>query len=313
MLLFQVERRVTGMKVVVTGAFSYSGKYITHKLLEKGDQVQTLTGHPNRPDPFDGRVKAFPLDFNHEEQLAENMAGTDVFVNTYWVRFDKDANTQPAAVQNTRKLIRAAKAAGVSRIVHISIANPSLESPLPYYSGKAQNEQTVIDSGLSYAILRPTLIYGKEDILINNIAWVLRRFPFFAQIGNGQYKLQPVYVQDLAEMASAAVHGNENTIQDAAGPEIYTFDGLVRLIGEKTGHRRPILHFHPGLALQAARFISLFLGDVLITPEEVKGLMAGLLESKQPPICGSSLAEWLENNRSTVGVKYASEIARHYK
>jgi uncharacterized protein YbjT (DUF2867 family) len=300
------------MKIVVTGAFSYTGKYITHKLLEKGDQVVTLTGHPNRPDPFDGRVKAFPLDFSNEKELVASMAGAEVLVNTYWVRFDHGNVTQAGAVENTRRLVRAAKTAGVSRIVHVSIANPSFNSPLPYYSGKAHNEKAVIDSGLSYAILRPTLIYGREDILINNIAWVLRRFPFFAQIGDGQYRLQPVYVDDLAEMACQAINGGDNMIQDAAGPEIYSFDELVRLIGKKVGHPRPIWHFAPFLALQAARFISIFLGDVLITPEEVKGLMAGLLVSSDPPTGSSSLAAWLERNRETVGKKYASEIKRHY-
>ncbi len=301
------------MKIVVTGAFSYSGKYITHKLLAKGEQVITLTNHPNRPDPFAGRVKAFPLDFSQEKELATHLAGAEVLVNTYWVRFDHGTVTQPGAVENTHTLVRAARAAGVNRIVHISIANPSLDSPLPYYSGKAQNEKAVLDSGLSYAVLRPTLIFGREDILINNIAWILRRFPFFAQIGDGQYKLQPVYVEDLAELACQAVYRSDSTIQDAAGPEIYTFDALVRLIGQEVGHTRPILHFAPSLALQAARFISLFLGDVLITPEEVKGLMAGLLVSSNPPTGNSSLAAWLESNRETVGKRYASEINRHYK
>src|ERR671924_1111896 len=162
------------MKIAVTGAFSYSGKYITKRLLARGEQVITLTGHPNRPDPFSGKVKAYPLDFD-EAGMARSLWGVDVLVNTYWVRFDKDENTQPRAVENTRKLINAAKVAGVKRVVHISIANPSADSHLPYYWGKAANEKTVMESGLSYAILRPTVLYGGgEDILINNIAYLLR-------------------------------------------------------------------------------------------------------------------------------------------
>ena len=171
------------MKIVVTGAFSYTGKYITRRLLDKGEQVVTLTNHPDRPNPFGGRVKAFPLDFSQESRLTAVLSGAELLVNTYWVRFDRGGVTQPGAVENTRTLIRAARAAGVRRIVHISITNPSLDSALPYFHGKAANEQTVSDSGMSYSILRPTLIFGREDILINNIAWILRRFPFFAQIG----------------------------------------------------------------------------------------------------------------------------------
>ncbi len=218
------------MKIAVTGAFSYSGKYITKRLLGRGEEVITLTGHPNRPDPFDGRVKAFPLDFNNERGLAESLKGVDVFINTYWVRFDRAENTQPRAVENTRKLVNAARSAGVKRIVHISITNPSSDSPLPYFWGKAANEKSVIDSGLSYAILRPTVLVGSEDILINNIAFLLRRFPFFAIPGDGSYRLQPVCVEDLADLAVEAVYRKDNYIMDAVGPDIFTFKELVALI-----------------------------------------------------------------------------------
>ena len=147
--------------------------------LAGGEEVITLTGHPNRPDPFGGKVKAFPLDFD-EAGMTKSLQGVDILVNTYWVRFDKGENTQPRAVKNTQKLVNAAKAAGIRRMVHISIANPSAESHLPYYWGKAANEKAVIESGMPYAILRPTvLVGGGEDILINNIAFLLRRFPFF--------------------------------------------------------------------------------------------------------------------------------------
>ncbi len=301
------------MNIVITGAFSYTGKYIARCLLEKGENLITLTNHPNRPDPFNGKVKAFPLDFDQKSNLASSMAGADVLVNTYWVRFDRGAVTQVGAVENTRLLIQAAQAAGVRRVIHISVSNPSADSYLPYFSGKAANEEAVVNSGISYGILRPTLIFGKEDILINNIAWILRRFPFFAQMGTGQYKLQPIYVEDLAQIACQSVYGHENSVFDVTGPETYSFDELVALIGRKIGHPRPILHFPALLTLQAARLISLFIGDVLLTKEEVQGLMDGLLISPDPPLGWTSLSGWLEANRETVGKKYASEIARHYK
>jgi NADH dehydrogenase len=300
------------MKTAVTGAFSYSGKYITHRLLAEGHEVITLTGHPNRPDPFGGRVKAFPLDFD-ETGMAASLAGVDTLYNTYWVRFDKGGNTQPRAVENTRTLVQTAARAGVRRIVHVSIANPSAESHLPYYWGKAANEKAVMESGMSYAILRPTVLFGKEDVLINNIAWLLRRFPFFGQIGDGQYGIQPVYVDDLAALAVEAGARDDNFTWDAVGPDIFTFDELVRLIGEKIGHPKPILHLPPQVALKAAQFISLFVGDVVLTPEEVDGLMANLLVSSEPPRCKTHPGDWLTENRETVGAVYASELARHYK
>jgi len=299
------------VKLAVTGAFSYSGKYITKRLLERGEEVITLTGHSNRPDPFNGQVKTFPLDFD-ETGMTKSLQGVDVLVNTYWVRFDKGDNTQPRAVENTRILVNAAKAAGVKRIVHISIANPSADSHLPYYWGKAANEKAVIESGLSYAILRPTVLVGKEDILINNIAFLLRRLPVFALPGDGSYGIQPVYVDDLAELAVEGVYSNHDYVMDAVGPDVFTFKEMVELIGEKIGSKRPLIPVPPRLALLAAQFLSLFVNDVLLTPEEVDGLMTGLLVSSEPPRCETRLSDWLEDNKDTVGKKYASELKKHY-
>ena len=301
------------MKIAVTGAFSYSGKYITQRLLARGEEVITLTGHPNRPDPFRGKVRAYPLDFD-QTSMTDSLRGVDVLVNTYWVRFDKGENTQPRAVENTSKLIKAAKAAGVKRVVHISIANPSADSHLPYYWGKAANEKTVIESAMSYAILRPTvLVGGGEDILINNIAYLMRRFPFFLIPGDGSYGIQPVYIEDLADLAVEGVYSKENYVIDAVGPDAYSFKELVELVGEKIGAKRPVISVPPRLALLAAQFLSLFVRDVILTPEEVDGLMANLLVSKAPGRGKTAFKDWLEANKDIVGTKYASELKKHYE
>jgi NADH dehydrogenase len=280
--------------------------------LERGEDVITLTNHPNRTDPFGGRVKAFPLDFSKEDDLVQSLRGVEVLVNTYWVRFDKGSNTQPQAVENTRVLVNAAVRAGVKRIVHISITNPSADSHLPYFWGKAANEKTVIDSGMSYAILRPTVLFGKEDILINNIAWLLRRFPLFGLPGDGSYRLSPIYVDDLAEMAVEAVYKRDSYVWDVVGPDEFTFKEMVGLIGETVGKKRWLVPFPPRLALFAAQFLSLFVHDVMLTPEEVDGLMANLLISKEPSRCKTSLRDWLMEHRKSVGMNYASELARHF-
>lgn len=301
------------MKIAVTGAFSYSGKYITKRLLEKGEEVITLTNHPNRPNPFNGQVKAFPLDFANAAELTANLHGVDVLVNTYWVRFDKGTNTQPQAVENTKALVNAAKTAGVKRIIHISIANPSAESHLPYYWGKAANEKAVTDSGMSYAILRPTvLVGGGEDILINNIAFLLRRLPVFFIPGDGSYGIQPVHVEDLASLAVEGVYSKENYVIDAVGPDSYTFKELVKLVGDTIGAKRMLISMPPRLALLAAQFLSLFVNDVILTPEEVDGLMANLLVSKEPARGKTMFKDWLYENRESIGKKYASELKKHY-
>ncbi|MCC6446207.1 MAG: NAD(P)H-binding protein [Armatimonadetes bacterium] len=298
---------------VVTGAFGYSGQYITRRLLAMGRSVRTLTGRPDRPNPFGERVEAFPFHFDRPDKLAESLRGADTLYNTYWVRFTHGRASFDRAVENTKILIDAAREAGVRRIVHISITNPDRNSSLPYFSGKAALEDAVRQSGLSYAILRPTVIFGPEDILINNIAYFLRKFPLFAVPGSGGYRLQPVFVEDMAGLAAHAGQSDSNLVLDAVGPEIFTFDELVRLIAAKIGSRARIAHLPPAMALGAARLLGSLVGDVVLTREEVKGLMAGLLVSPDPPTCHTLLSDWLAENAACLGARYASELGRHFR
>lgn len=298
---------------VVTGSFGYSGKYITRRLLECGRRVITITGSPHRENPFGEAVPAFPFHFDDPSALRETLAGADTLYNTYWVRFDYRDRSYQQAVENTRRLFAAAREAGVRRIVHVSITNPSLDSPLPYFHGKAQLERDLQDLGVSYAILRPTVIFGREDILINNIAYLLRRFPVFAVPGDGSYRLQPIYVEDLAELAVVAGSGSKNQVIDAVGPDIYTFNQLVGAIAQVVGRQPVTIHVPPGLALLAARCLSMFLQDVLLTREEVLGLMGNLLVSAQPPTGRRRLQDWMQANAQGLGARYASELGRHYR
>ena len=298
---------------VVTGALGYTGKYINRRRLAQGGRVRTLTGHLDRPNPFGDRVNVAPLSFDNPAALVESLRGAATLYNTYWVRFSHGAVTFERAVENTRTLFRAAKQAGVRRVVHVSIANPSEDSLLPYYRGKALLERDLIESGLSYAMLRPTVIFGDEDILINNIAWLLRRFPVFGVPGAGDYTIQPIFVEDMADLAVSLGARRDDVIVDAVGPEVYTFDTLVRLIARAVGSRARIVHVPPGLGLFLAQVIGRLLGDVTLTRQELDGLMASLLVSSGPPTGRTLLSEWLAQHAETVGVRYASEVQRHYR
>lgn len=298
---------------IVTGAFSYTGKYIARRLLATGREVKTLTGHRNRHDPFEGRVKVAPLDFDNAQGLVETLRGATTLYNTYWIRFERGALTFAKAVENTRILVRSARDAGVRRVVQISITNPSEASPLPYFRGKAEVERAVIESGLTYAILRPTVVFGEEDILINNIAWLLRKFPVFAIPGSGDYRLQPIFAEDVADLAVRAGRQKENTVSDAAGPDTFTFEEMVRLIACTIGSGARIVHMNPGMVHVACRLLSVGLRDVLLTRDEIAGLMGNLLVSEQPPSGRTRLGDWLLRNSYRLGTRYASELARHFR
>ena len=294
----------------VTGAFGYSGKYIAHRLLEAGESVITLTNSMHRKNPFGDRVKAFPFHFDEPDKLTDTLKGVNVLYNTYWVRFNHPSFTHADAVRNTLTLFQAAKAAGVKRVVHISITNPSEDSPLEYFSGKARLERALTESRLSYAILRPTVLFGKEDILVNNIAWALRHLPVLGVFGDGQYKLQPIYVDDLAKLAVEQGRQTDNVIIDAIGPETFTYRGLVETIGEIIGNRRPIVSVPPIMGYAVAWIIGKLVHDVMITRDEIRGLMDNLLYVDSPPMGMTKLTEWAKERSATLGLRYTSEIAR---
>lgn len=298
---------------IVTGAFGYTGRYITQRLLSMGKGVRTLTGHPNRQNPFGNQVSVVPFNFDNPSELTKSLEGASTLYNTYWIRFSRGQLTFDKAVENTKTLIKAAEEAGVGKMVHVSITNASEDSPLPYFRGKGLVEKAIMQSNLSYAIIRPTVIFGVEDILINNIAWLLRRFPLFAVPGSGDYRLQPAFVEDVVEIAVSAAHHPGNTIVDAVGPEIYTFNELVHLIANKIQGRAKIIHLMPRLALFLSRLVGYLVKDVVLTGDEVKGLMSNLLVSTSPPTGQTRLSHWLGQNADRVGTRYASELHRHYR
>jgi uncharacterized protein YbjT (DUF2867 family) len=299
---------------LVTGAFSYSGSRIAELLIDSGREVRTLTHHPDREHPLRARVQALPYRFDDPVALERSLEGITTLYNSYWVRFERGGTTFAGAIANSRALFEAAGRAGVARIVHISIANPSIDSPLPYYRGKALVEQALAESGVPHAIVRPTFLFGGgRDILANNIAWILRRAPLFVVPGDGRYPVQPIHVDDLARICVGASRCRSGAIVDAAGPDTMTFEELVRAIRDGVGRRTPILHAPPAAMAVLARAFGLVVRDVVLTRDEIRGLTAGLLVSREPPLGRISVLEWLKENGPELGRAYANELGRHFR
>ncbi len=294
----------------VTGAFGYTGKYIAQRLLEAGKQVVTLTNSPSRANPFGRQVTPFSFDFDQPQLLVEHLRGVSVLYNTYWVRFNHRLFKHADAVQNTLTLFKAAKEAGVERVVHVSITNPSEDSKLEYFRGKALLEKALVDSKVSYAILRPAVLFGQEDILINNIAWTLRHLPIFGVFGDGNYRVQPIYVDDLAKLAVECGKVRENLVINAIGPETFTYRQLAETISQLIGRRRPVISVPPWFGYAMGRLLGALVGDVMITREEIQGLMSGLLYVDAPPAGTTALTEWVKAHADQLGRRYTSELAR---
>ena len=298
---------------VVTRAFSYTGRYVARSLLDEGVSVRTLTRNPDREGPFGGLAPAATLDFSDPDGLCRTMRGAGVLYNTYWIRFGRGRDTFDQAVANSKVLFAAAARTGVARIVHFSVANASSESRLPYFRGKGQVEEILQDMGIPYAIIRPTLVFGEGDLLLNNMAWALRRCPVFPVFGDGDYRVQPIYAEDLAAQALAAGPQSENTVADAAGSDTFTFEELLRLLAKAVGARVRRAPTPPSLGFAPTRLVGLLLRDVVLTRDEVDGLMAGLLTSDAAPAGTTRLAGWLEDNPDILGRQCVCELRRNYR
>jgi NADH dehydrogenase len=296
----------------VTGALGFTGRHIATRLLGSGREVRNLTGHPDRLDRFGGRVPAFPLAFNDAPALTRSLEGIDTLYNTYWVRFPGYGITHEDAVRNSRTLFRAAREAGVRRIVHVSIANP-LGSDRSYYRGKAAVEAALSESGVSHAIVRPAgAMFGDEPRLFNTIAWLLRRVPVFGIPGSGDYGIQPVDVLDVARISVEVGKRDDTVVVDAAGPERFTFRQIVGLVRSAVGSRALLVNVPPVMALIAARTMGMAVRDVLLTRDEVADLMRGLLVSDEPPLGRTRFTDWLAASADWLGRRYVSEVSWHY-
>jgi NADH dehydrogenase len=298
---------------LVTGAFSYSGSYIAQRLLDSDRRVRTLSFHPGRPHPLQASVQALPYRFDDPAALAQSLEEVNTLYNTYWVRFDHQQTSFEQAIERSRALFTAARRAGVERIVHLSITNPSTSSPLPYFRGKALVEEALAQTGVPYSVIRPTWIFGGDrDVLVNNIAWILRHMPLFPIPGSGAYRVQPVHVEDLAGICTDAARPDAEPVIDAAGPETMAFEELVAHVRDAVGARARIVHVPAPIMGLAARALGFLVRDVVLTRAEIDGLMAGLLVSHEPPLGEIAFSEWLDRNSRSVGRRYANELRRHF-
>lgn len=302
------------MVVLITGASGFIGGAIAERLIDRAE-VRGLTLHPGK-NRFGGRVRSFAYDFDDPSRMAPAFRGVDVFVNSYYIRFPYGGLTFDDAVERCRALIEQAQAAAVPRVVHVSVSNANEASDLPYYRNKGRIERIVAECGIDFSILRPALVIGDGDILVNNIAYFLRRLPVFTIFGGGRYRVQPITLDGFADIALEAIEGEHlNATLPVAGPVDWTFLDLVRAVRSAVGSRAVIVPAPAWLALAALRAAGVLLRDVVLTMDEVKGLTREYLYAEQPIRRGADAGEWLADPRvaSTLGRRYQSELARHFR
>ena len=281
----------------VTGASSFTGRFIAQRLIEAGHQVRDLAR----------------ADLAGQERMQAALQGSDTLYNTFWIRFERGPITYAWAIERTRMLFEAARRSGVRRIVHISVINASRDAPTAYFRAKAVVEEELVATGIGHAIVRPTVTFGPGDILVNNLAWTLRHLPAFGIPGDGRYPIQPVHVEDVAEVAVRAGSMRESVTLDVGGPDIFTFNDFVALVRRAIGSHALVVHMPVIASLAAARVIGLAVRDVVLTRHEVTELQEHLMFSAQPPAGTIGLGEWLTANADGLGRHWSSELDRHFR
>ena len=297
----------------VTGAFGFTGRALAERLLTDGHDLVTLSRRSGEGDPLRDQLRVEPFDTDRPDRLVASLAGVDTLFNTFWIRFPRGTMTYERAVAQSAALVAAARDAGVRRIVHLSVVNAAPDGPTPYVRAKAALEAIVRSSGLEWVILRPTLTYGPGDILINNLAWALRRLPVYGLPGLGRYTVQPVHVDDVARICAEAATMEAGQTIDAAGPETLRYRDLVSMVRAAIGSRSIVLPMPAALVLAAARLLGPVVHDVVLTGDEVRELTSSLLTSIQPARGTTRISEWLTANAASLGRTWASELDRNYR
>lgn len=302
---------------LVTGAFGFTGSRIAERLLADGRRVMTLTRRVGRNHPLARRVERLAYDFD-SGALSSALRGVDTVYITYWMRFPRGDSTWPRVVANVERLAQASSEAGVRRLVYISVSNAAHDATTAYFRAKAAAEEAVRavsarGGAMTCAIIRPTLLFGESDILINNMAWTLRRLPVFGVPGDGRYLVQPVYVGDVADLAVSLGHADDFAETDACGRDILEFADLVRLVRAAVRSRALVVNLPPPVVLATTRLLGVVVRDVVLTGDEIRELMEGVLVSQDDPTCPTRFPDWLERNAASVGRRWESELARNFR
>jgi uncharacterized protein YbjT (DUF2867 family) len=303
----------TRSRDAVTGALGFTGRAIARLLIDEGRQVVTLTRRPYLPNPFGERLRVVPVDYRQPRAIAATLDGVDTLYNTAWLRFERGEHTFAEQVDRTAILMEAALSAGVRHVVHVSVVGADPASPLRYWAAKGRAERVVRESGLPWSIVRPTLLFGSDDILINNMAWFLRRLPVFALPVPSATPVQPVHVDDVASLAVELAREPPGQIADAAGPELLLFGDIVRAVRSAVRSRARIVPVPGALAFAASSVTGIVLRDVVLTRDELRALRLGLLVSSDARPAKTVFSNWVASNGEALGLRYASELGRNYR
>jgi uncharacterized protein YbjT (DUF2867 family) len=285
--------------VVVFGGAGFLGRRLVRRLTAEGMTVRVAVRHPDparielRPISFD-RVTVVPADVREQASVAAAIAGANAVVNTVSAYVEKGGVTFEAVhVQGAQTVAREAVAAGVARLVLVSGIGADADSGSPYIRARGRGERVVRQTFPEATIVRPGAMFGPGDALFGTLAELARLLPILPLIGGGRTRLQPVFVEDVAEAVASILTdpGTVGQTYELGGPAVYTLGDLVRFTLRVTGKRRLLMSLPFRMAEIQARLFELLPNpplttgqvDLLKADNVASGTLPGLQELKIQP------------------------------
>jgi uncharacterized protein YbjT (DUF2867 family) len=263
--------------ILVAGGSGFIGAAVVRKLVSQGKEVAVMTAHPNRSR---ARIEAMGArvvtgDVLDPPSLDRSVEGAEAVVQaltfpTFPVEKPRKRYTfEEFDHLGTARLVTAAARAGASRYVYSSGSGAAADSPKVWYRAKWFGEEAIRASGISHAIIRPSWVYGPEDPALNKFVAFHRWLPFVPVIGDGSQRLQPVFVEDVANaMAQAAGPAGPTGTFEIGGPDALTMNEVLRTMMEVLGKAKPLVHF-PAFMPKLAGFFLQVLPKPPLSPDAV--------------------------------------------
>jgi uncharacterized protein YbjT (DUF2867 family) len=280
--------------VVVFGGTGFLGRRLVHHLAAEGTFVRVAVrqpegAHNDLPATDPAQVTFVRADVRDQTSVAAAMAGADAVVNAVSAYVEKgDVTLEAVHVQGAEKVAQEAARLGVARLVLVSGLGADPRSRSPYIRSRGRGELAVQRAFPGVTIVRPSAIFGPGDAIFGTLASLARFLPVLPLIGGGRTRLQPVYVEDVAEAVARILTdpGSVGRIYELGGPEVYTLRDLVRFTLRVIGRRRVLISLPFAVAEIQARLFELLPSpplttgqvDLLKTDSVVSGALPGFRE-----------------------------------